>query len=126
MLLEQRGQRLIDAVLVRMQRRALAYVLLKDRAGRRYDSPNRKTRDPVPGNDATLTLDAELQEIGERGLDDAIAQMKAEGGDVVFLDPNSGELLALASRQADAEPGRGDGRRLGRQRRVRHADHRQR
>jgi len=75
-------------------------VLLKDRAGRRYDSPNRKTRDPVPGNDATLTLDAELQEIAERGLDDAVAQMKAEGGDVVFLDPNTGELLALASRQA--------------------------
>jgi cell division protein FtsI (penicillin-binding protein 3) len=75
-------------------------VLLKDRAGRRYDSPNRKTRDPVPGNDVVLTLDAELQEIAERGLDDAIAQMKAEGGDVVFLDPNSGELLALASRQA--------------------------
>ncbi|HET7471017.1 MAG TPA: penicillin-binding transpeptidase domain-containing protein [Gemmatimonadales bacterium] len=75
-------------------------VLLKDRAGRRYDSPNRKTRDPVPGNDVTLTLDAELQEIAERGLDDAIAQMNAQGGDVVFLDPNSGELLALASRQA--------------------------
>jgi cell division protein FtsI (penicillin-binding protein 3) len=75
-------------------------VLLKDRAGRRYDSPNRKTRDPVAGNDVTLTLDAELQEIAERGLDEAIAQMKAEGGDVVFLDPNSGELLALASRQA--------------------------
>jgi cell division protein FtsI (penicillin-binding protein 3) len=80
--------------------RAGEAVLLKDRAGRRYDSPNRKTRDPVAGNDVTLTLDAELQEIAERGLDDAIAQMKAEGGDVVFLDPNTGELLALASRQA--------------------------
>ncbi len=75
-------------------------VLLKDRAGRTYESPGRKTRDPVAGNDVTLTLDAELQEIAERGLDDAIAQMRAEGGDVVFLDPNSGELLALASRQA--------------------------
>jgi cell division protein FtsI (penicillin-binding protein 3) len=75
-------------------------VLLKDRAGRRYDSPGRKTRDPVAGNDVTLTLDAELQEIAERGLDDAIREMRAEGGDVVFLDPNSGELLALASRQA--------------------------
>ncbi|HUR92981.1 MAG TPA: penicillin-binding transpeptidase domain-containing protein [Gemmatimonadales bacterium] len=75
-------------------------VLLKDLAGRRYESPGRRTRDPVPGNDVTLTIDAELQEIAERGLDDAIAQMRAEGGDVVFLDPNSGELLALASRQA--------------------------
>jgi cell division protein FtsI (penicillin-binding protein 3) len=75
-------------------------VLLKDRAGRRYDSPGRKVRDPVPGNDVTLTIDAELQEIAERGLDDALEQMKAEGGDVVFLDPETGELLALASRRA--------------------------
>jgi cell division protein FtsI (penicillin-binding protein 3) len=75
-------------------------VLLKDLQGRRYDSPNRRTRDPVPGNDVTLTLDSELQEIAERGLDDAIAQMRAEGGDVVFLEPNTGELLALASRKA--------------------------
>jgi cell division protein FtsI (penicillin-binding protein 3) len=75
-------------------------VLLKDRAGRRYDSPSRMVREPVPGNDVVLTLDAELQEIAERGLDDALTEMKAEGGDVVFLDPTTGELLALASRQA--------------------------
>jgi cell division protein FtsI (penicillin-binding protein 3) len=75
-------------------------VLLKDRAGRRYDSPARLIRDPVPGNDVILTIDAELQEIAERGLDDALTTMRAEGGDVVFLDPTNGELLALASRQA--------------------------
>lgn len=75
-------------------------VLLKDRAGRRYDSPSRLIREPVPGNDVVLTIDAELQEIAERGLADALATMKAEGGDVVFLDPTNGELLALASRQA--------------------------
>jgi cell division protein FtsI (penicillin-binding protein 3) len=74
-------------------------ILLKDRAGRRYDSPARLIRDPIPGNDVVLTLDAELQEIAERGLDDAVAEMQAEGGDVVFLDPNNGELLAMASRQ---------------------------
>ena len=74
-------------------------VLLKDRAGRRYDSPSRQVRDPVPGNDVVLTIDAELQEIAERGLADALEEMKAEGGDVVFLDPRTGELLALASRQ---------------------------
>jgi cell division protein FtsI (penicillin-binding protein 3) len=74
-------------------------VLLKDRAGRRYDSPARLVREPVAGNDVILTLDAELQEIAERGLDDALREMSAEGGDVVFLDPTNGELLALASRQ---------------------------
>ena len=77
-----------------------AAVFLKDRAGRRYESPSRVVREPVAGNDVVLTLDAELQEIAERGLDDALAEMKAEGGDVVFLDPATGELLALASRQA--------------------------
>ena len=75
-------------------------VLLKDRAGRRYDSPSRLVRQPVAGHDVWLTLDAALQEIAERGLDDALREMKAEGGDVVFLDPATGELLALASRQA--------------------------
>ena len=74
-------------------------VLLKDRAGRRYASPARLVRDPVPGNDVVLTIDAELQEIAERGLADALEEMKAQGGDVVFLDPKTGELLALASRQ---------------------------
>ena len=77
-------------------------VLLKDRAGRRYDSPARLVREPVPGNDVVLTLDAELQEIAERGLSEAMKEMKAEGGDVVFLDPANGELLALASRQKGA------------------------
>jgi cell division protein FtsI (penicillin-binding protein 3) len=75
-------------------------VLLKDRAGRRYDSPARVVREPLPGNEVFLTIDAELQEIAERGLDDALAAMNAAGGDVVFLDPTNGELLALASRQA--------------------------
>ncbi|MFL5459774.1 MAG: penicillin-binding transpeptidase domain-containing protein [Gemmatimonadales bacterium] len=80
-------------------------VLLKDRAGRRYDSPARVIREPVAGNDVVLTIDAELQEIAERGLDDALSKMDAEGGDVVFLDPNNGELLALASRQSGGRSG---------------------
>ncbi|HYL29707.1 MAG TPA: penicillin-binding transpeptidase domain-containing protein [Gemmatimonadales bacterium] len=76
-------------------------VLLKDRAGRRYDSPSRVIRQPVAGHDVWLTLDAGLQEIAERGLADALKEMKAEGGDVVFLDPATGEVLAVASRHAD-------------------------
>lgn len=74
-------------------------VLLKDRAGRRYDSPARVIREPVPGSDVVLTIDAELQEIAERGLEEALRAMKAAGGDVVFLDPTNGQLLALASHQ---------------------------
>ena len=76
-------------------------VLLKDRAGRRYDSPARVIREPVSGNDVVLTIDAELQEIAERGLEEALRAMKAAGGDVVFLDPTNGQLLALASSQSE-------------------------
>jgi cell division protein FtsI (penicillin-binding protein 3) len=77
-------------------------VLLKDRAGRRYESPSRLIREPVPGHDVVLTLDAELQEIAEQSLDEGLAEMRADGGDVVFLDPKTGELLALVSRQVGA------------------------
>ena len=72
-------------------------VVLRDRAGRSYESPSRLVSDPVPGEDVYLTLDAELQEIAEHGLDDAIERLKAAGGDVVFMDPSTGELLAIAS-----------------------------
>lgn len=75
-------------------------VFLKDRSGRRYESPGRLVREPVDGHDVFLTLDAELQAIAESGLDQAIAEMDADGGDVVFLDPRNGEFLALASRLA--------------------------
>lgn len=80
-----------------------AAVLLKDRAGRRYDSPSRLTREPVAGSDVVLTIDAELQEIAERGLADALDTLDAEGGDVVFLDVRTGELLALASRRRGSD-----------------------
>ena len=76
-------------------------VVLKDHRGRRYDSPSRLVRDPVPGNDVVLTIDAELQEIAERELQDAVERMRADGGDVVILDAHSGELLAIASRQRE-------------------------
>jgi cell division protein FtsI (penicillin-binding protein 3) len=78
-----------------------AAVVLKDRSGREYESPARVISEPVAGNDVVLTLDAELQEIAQRALDDAIDNMEAEGGDVVMLDPATGEILAAASRRAD-------------------------
>src|SRR2546428_709407 len=76
-------------------------VVLKDRAGREYESPARVIAQPVAGHDVVLTLDAELQEIAQRALDDALHRMDADGGDVVMLDPATGEVLAIASRQRD-------------------------
>src|SRR5207249_4438144 len=60
-------------------------VVLKDRAGREYVSPARVIAGPLAGNDVVLTLDAELQEIAQRALDEALRRMDADGGDVVML-----------------------------------------
>src|SRR5437867_4172163 len=91
-------ERTLDSLLAG---RAGAAVVLKDRAGREYESPAPVIAPPVPGLDVVLTLDAELQEIAQRALDDALRRMDADGGDVVMLDPGTGEVLALASRQRD-------------------------
>src|SRR5216117_4061242 len=91
-------ERLLDSLLAGTPGAA---VVLKDRAGREYESPARVIAEPVAGNDVVLTIDAELQEIAQRALDDAIDNMEADGGDVVMLDPASGEVLSVASRRAD-------------------------
>jgi cell division protein FtsI (penicillin-binding protein 3) len=77
-------------------------VVLRDRAGREYDSPSRLGSLPVPGNDVYLTIDADLQEIAERAIGDAVGQYHAEGGDLVIVEPRTGEILAFASRGATA------------------------
>jgi cell division protein FtsI (penicillin-binding protein 3) len=91
-------ERLLDSLLAGTPGSA---VVLKDRSGREYESPARVVAEPVAGDDVVLTLDAELQEIAQRALDDAIDNMEADGGDVVMLDPRAGEILAVASRRAD-------------------------
>ena len=78
-------------------------VVLKDGRGRRYESPGRLRRDPTPGQDVVLTLDAELQDIAEQSLAETIRESGAQGGDVLFLDPRTGEILAVAS-QWDGQP----------------------
>jgi len=81
--------------------RAGSAVVLKDRSGREYESPSRLIAAPVPGSDLLLTIDAELQEIAQQVLSEALSQLNAAGGDVVILEPKTGELLAVASQRRD-------------------------
>jgi cell division protein FtsI (penicillin-binding protein 3) len=90
-------ERVLDSLLVGVPGAA---VVLRDGRGRVYESPSRLEAFPVPGHDVVLTLDAALQEIVEAALPDAIARLDAAGGDVVVVDPHTGEVLALASRRA--------------------------
>lgn len=77
-------------------------VLLRDALGRTYESPGRVVRPPVAGHDVVLTIDLELQEIAEAALREAFQEFRPARGDVVFLDPRTGDVLAAASREADA------------------------
>lgn len=54
---------------------------------------------PTRGHDLVLTLDARLQAIAEAALDEAIAATDADGGDVLIVEPKTGDLLAAVSRR---------------------------
>jgi cell division protein FtsI (penicillin-binding protein 3) len=54
---------------------------------------------PRPGRDVHLALDLGLQEIAEQALRQTVAEQNAAGGDLIFADPRTGEILAAASRR---------------------------
>jgi cell division protein FtsI (penicillin-binding protein 3) len=69
----------------------------RDVRGRRLDSPESWERIPRAGNNVTLTINRDLQDICERALVRAVDSLDASGGDIVVMNPNSGEVLAMAS-----------------------------
>lgn len=75
--------------------------LVRDVRGRNFISPTRPGQAALPGHTVVLTINQELQEIAERTLADAIARMNADGGDIVILDPRTGEILAMAGERRD-------------------------
>lgn len=75
--------------------------LPRDRFGRPMAGPAGAATLPRPGATVTLTLNRALQDICERALALAVDTLNASGGDIVVLNPHSGEILAMASRRAD-------------------------
>jgi cell division protein FtsI (penicillin-binding protein 3) len=71
--------------------------LVRDAKGQRTRSPNVVPTDPTPGHTVVLSLNQGLQDIAERALGDAVRTMRATGGDIVMLDPATGEVRAMAS-----------------------------
>ena len=49
------------------------------------------------GADIVLTIDREIQAAAESVLDDNIKKTGADGGVILVMDPNTGEMLAIAS-----------------------------
>jgi cell division protein FtsI (penicillin-binding protein 3) len=50
-----------------------------------------------PGRSLVLTLDENIQFIAEQALADAASKWRMEGGAVIVQEPNTGEILAMAS-----------------------------
>ncbi|MEJ2503796.1 MAG: penicillin-binding transpeptidase domain-containing protein, partial [Gemmatimonadota bacterium] len=72
-------------------------VVGRDARGRPIPGALVPVREPRPGRDVHLTLDLGLQEIAEEALQEAIDEHGAGGGDLIFADPRTGDLLAAAS-----------------------------
>jgi cell division protein FtsI (penicillin-binding protein 3) len=72
--------------------------LIKTGRGDRLESPDAPIIAPVPGSELTLSINYGVQDITEQALEKAVAANEADGGDVVVLDPRTGEIVALASR----------------------------
>ncbi len=70
---------------------------LRDRSGRLLFSDIAADQDALEGHDVTLTLDEGIQHVAEQELDAAQRTYETKGASIVVLDPNSGEVLALAS-----------------------------
>ena len=66
------------------------YKVTFDRDGRK--TSERMVDPPVPGYNVVTTLDLHLQELAEKAL-----AARAKRGAIVILDPNNGDILALAS-----------------------------
>jgi len=56
-----------------------------------------RSRQPVPGDSVTLTIDRDLQWYAQRSISTAVAKADAEAGYVVVMVPSTGEVLALAT-----------------------------
>ena len=81
---------------------------MQGRPGYRYSERDRSRReihayrgiqvDPVPGKDVHLTIDMALQAVVEKELDAVIDRFRPEKVSVIFMDPATSEVLAMASR----------------------------
>jgi cell division protein FtsI (penicillin-binding protein 3) len=71
--------------------------LARDKDGRPLESPDGWTEQPKAGSTVVLTINNTLQDICERELSIAVDSLHADGGDIVVMNPHTGEILALAS-----------------------------
>jgi cell division protein FtsI (penicillin-binding protein 3) len=70
---------------------------LRDRAGHLLFSDVTTDQAALEGHNVTLTLDEGIQHLAEQELDAAQKTYETKGASIVVMDPNTGEILAIAS-----------------------------
>lgn len=73
-------------------------VFERDGLGNQIAFGDRSELPPLPGSDVVLTIDRFIQRMAEQELDKAIEEHKASGGTIIVVRPETGEILAMASR----------------------------
>ena len=70
---------------------------LRDRSGRLFFSEGIQDEQALAGHNVYLSIDQGIQYVAEQELEAAMRTYEAASGSIVVVDPNTGELLALAS-----------------------------
>ncbi len=70
---------------------------LRDRSGRLIFSDGVDDEQALAGHNVYLTIDKAIQFTAERELDAAMKTYEAIGGSVIVIEPQTGEILAMAS-----------------------------
>jgi cell division protein FtsI (penicillin-binding protein 3) len=68
-----------------------------DPGGRVIPGGERREQPAQQGQDVRLTIDRDLQYVAQTTLDEQVRNSNARGGNIVVMDPRSGEILAIAS-----------------------------
>ena len=78
-----------------------AAVLRRDAHGDAIPGALLPVSEPLAGHSVQLSIDLGLQEIAEEAVREAVRENEAAGGDLIFADPRTGEILAAASHVTD-------------------------
>lgn len=69
-----------------------------DARGVEVEDKAEKRRDPIPGNDLYTSIDVIIQQYAEQLLDKALEQKNAKRGSFIVMNPQNGEILAMANK----------------------------